>query len=168
MLIRTTLVAALLSAPAAGQTVSPGLELANPEMADADARREAQERVEAFLHALGRRNVAAIRGMLAPKALIAVVGQRADGTFVNTYSTGEEFLAKFEQSAGQPPFEEPITNVRVTVDSGRLAHLRADFTIVRNGQVVSSGVDHFTLLKEPDGWKIAAIAYTSLPGAPPR
>lgn len=163
MMIRTTLVAVLLSAAAAGQTVSPGLEHANPEMADPFARREAQTRVEEFLHALGRRDVAAIRGMLAPKALIAVVGQRPDGTFMNTYSTGEEFLEKFEKSAGQPPFEEPITNVRVTVDSGRLAHLRADFTIVRNGKVVSSGVDHFTLLKEPDGWKIAVVAYTSLP-----
>jgi hypothetical protein len=104
--------------------------------------------------------------LLAPKGLIVAVRQQRDGSFANSYQTGDEFLAQFEKNAGQPAFEQPITNVLITVDSERLAYVRADVTVVRGGKVVSSGVDHFTLLKEQDGWKIASIAYTSLPAKP--
>jgi len=130
------------------------------------AQRDIQRRVEAFLERLGARDAAAVRAMLAPKALIAVVRQRPDGAFANSYQTGEEFLQQLEKNAGQPRFEEPISNVRVTIDSDRLAYLRADFKVVREGKVLSSGVDQFTLIKEDDGWKIAVIAYTSLPARP--
>lgn len=157
--------ALLLAAPAAAQTVSPGLEHANPEMKE-PAQREVRQRVEEFLKKLGNRDVAGVRALLAPKLLIAVVRQQRDGTFANTYQTGDEFLAQFEKNAGQPKFDEPITNVLITIDSDRLAYVRADFTVVRDGKVVSSGVDHFTLLKEDDVWKLAAIAYTSLPAKP--
>jgi ketosteroid isomerase-like protein len=158
----------LAASPLASQVVSPGLEPANPEMqARPDAsRREVQLAVEDFLKKLGNRDVAGVRALLAPKALIAVVRQQRDGTFANTYQTGDEFIATFEKGAGQPKFEEPISNVRVTVDSDRLAYVRADFKVVRDGKVMSSGVDQFTLIREPDGWKIAAIAYTSLPASP--
>lgn len=158
-------IALVLATPAAAQTVSPGLEHANPEMS-APAQREVRQRVEEFLHKLGSRDVAGIKPLIAPKLLVAVVRQQRDGTFANTYQTGDEFLEQFERNAGQPKFEEPITNVVITIDSGRLAYVRADFTVVRDGKVVSSGVDHFTLLKDNDGWKIAAIAYTSLPAKP--
>ncbi len=150
---------------AAAQTVTPGLEQANPEMTAA-ARREVQERVEDVLKKLGNRDVAGVRAMLAPKALVAVARQQRDGTFTNAYQTGDEFLAVFEKNAAQPKFQEPIANVVVTIDSERLAYLRADFKVVRDGKVLSSGVDHFTLVKEADGWRIAMIAYTSLPAVP--
>jgi hypothetical protein len=60
-------------------------------------------------------------------------------------------------------FREPISNVKVTVDTHQLAHLRADLQVVRDGKAQSSGVDQFTLVREPSGWKIATIAYTSMP-----
>ena len=164
-MVRALCVAALLAAPAAGQTVSPGLEHANPEMR-APAEREVRHHVELFLKKLGSRDVAGVKALLAPKLLVAVARQQRDGSFANTYHTGDEFLAQVERNAGQPPFEQPLANVVVTIDSDRLAYLRADFTVVRGRRVVSAGVDHFTLLKEHDGWKIAAIASTSLPAQP--
>jgi len=151
----------LFTSTLAAQTVSPGLEHANPEMT-APERREVQQRVEEFLTKLGNRDVAAVRAMLAPKAFVAIARER-DGKYSTSYQTGEEFLAAFEKSASQPRFEEPLANVQVTVDSGVLAYVRADFRVVREGKVVSSGVDQFTLLKEPGGWKIAVVAYTSIP-----
>lgn len=164
-MVRLLCLALLLAAPAAAQTVSPGLEHANPEMR-MPAQREVRQRVEEFLKRLGSRDVAGVKALLAPKLVIAVARQQRDGTFANTYQTGDEFIAQFEKNAAQPKFEEPLTNVVVTIDSDRLAYVRADFTVVRDGKVVSSGVDHFTLLKEADGWKLAAIAYTSLPAKP--
>ena len=156
------LLSAVVSASAAAQTVSPGLEHANPGMASPEDRRDVERVVLDFLKKLGSRDVSGVRALLAPKALVAVVRQR-DKAFVNTYQTGEEFIAQFEKNAGQPKFEEPITDVVITVDSGCLAYVRAPFTIVRDGKVTSSGIDHFTLLKEESGWKIALVAYTSLP-----
>ena len=60
-------------------------------------------------------------------------------------------------------FREPLTNVTVTIDSDHLAHVRADFQIMRDGKAVSHGVDQFTLVREPSGWKFVVIAYTSIP-----
>ena len=166
MIARLCVMVLVVAAPLAAQTVSPGLEPANPEMRGADARAAVQARVVEFLRKLGGRDVEGVRALLAPKALIAVVRQRPDGTFVNSYQSRDEFMAQFEKNAGQPKFEEPISNVEVTIDSERLAHVRADFQVVREDRVLSSGIDHFTLVKEPDGWKIAVIAYTSLPASP--
>jgi len=165
MFVRASAVALVLTSIAYAQTVSPGLEQANPEMT-AGAKREVQQRVEEFLEKLGNRDVAGVRAMVAPKLVLAVVRQQPDGTFTNSFQSGEEFLAQFEKNAGQPRFKEPITNVMVTVDSGRLAYVRADFSVLRDGKVLSTGVDQFTLVRENDGWKIAAIAYTSLPAKP--
>jgi ketosteroid isomerase-like protein len=168
-MVRTPVIAAVAlclalarATPGAAQTVSPGLEHANPEMA-AGAEREVRTRVLEFLKKLGGRDVAGVRALLAPKMLVVVVRQQPDGAFATTYQTGDEWLAQFEKNASQPRFEEPIANEAITIESGRLAHVRADFSVVRNGQNIASGVDHFTLVKEKDGWKIAVIAYTSMP-----
>jgi len=174
-MVRTLFIVLLAASPLAEraesrhrQVVSPGLERANPEMQQRPdvARREVQLRVEEFLRKLGTRDVEGVRALLAPQAFVTVVRQQADGTFANTYQSRDEFLAQLEKNAGQPAFEEPLSNVRVTVDSDRLAYIRADFKVIRGGKVVSSGVDHFTLVREPDGWKVAVIAYTSLPASP--
>jgi ketosteroid isomerase-like protein len=154
--------AVVLAAAVSAQTVSPGLEYANPEMMAAKEKAAVRQLVEEFLVKLGNRDLAGVRAAMTPKALMVVVRQR-DGAFVNSFQTGEEWLAQLEKNTNAAKFEEPLTNVHVTVDSGRLGYLRADFTVVRDGKVMSSGVDHFTLVKEPDGWKIAAAAYTSLP-----
>ncbi len=74
----------------------------------------------------------------------------------------EEWVAGLRKNPNPTTFREPISNVKVTVDSDRLAYLRADFQVVRDGKTLSSGVDHFTLVREPGGWKIAVIAYTSM------
>jgi hypothetical protein len=165
MIARALCVMLMCATPAMAQVVSPGLEQANPEMT-APARREIQKRVEEFLQKLGNRDVAGVRALLAPKAMIAIARQQADGSFTNTYQTGDEFMAQFEKNSTQPKFREPLTNVMVTVDSNRLAYLRADFAVLRDGKTVSTGVDHFTLMKETDGWKITFVAYTSLPAKP--
>lgn len=164
-MIRTLLIVMLAASPAAAQVVTPGLERANPEMQKRPetARREVQLLVEEFLRKLGNRDVEGVRALLAPKAFITSVRQQRDGTFANTFQTGEEFMAQLEKGASQPKFEEPLSNVHVTVDSGRLAYLRADFKVVRDGRIMSSGVDHFTLVQEGGGWRIAVVAYTSLP-----
>ena len=155
-------VALALASAGAAQVVSPGLEHANPEMSAA-VEREVRQRVAEFVRKLGNRDVAGVRALLAPKALIAVVRHEPGGTVATSYETGDEYLARFEKNASQPKFEGRLADPVITIDSGHLAHMRAGFQIVREGKVTASGVDQFTLVKERDGWKIAVMAYTSIP-----
>lgn len=120
--------------------------------------------VDQFLLHLGDHQFDAVAADLASKALV-VVTRNANGTWTNSYQTGEEWLAALRRNPSPVTFREPISNVQVTIDSDRLAYVRADFQVLRDGQPVSHGVDQFTLVREASGWKIAAVAYTSLPGA---
>jgi imidazolonepropionase-like amidohydrolase len=124
--------------------------------------------VESFLLHLGDHQWDAVAADLAPKAIVLVTRQRpltasAPAGWANSYQTGDEWLAALRSNPNPVTFREPITNVAVTVDSDRLAYLRADFQVMRNGAAQSHGVDQFTLIREPTGWKIAVITYTSLP-----
>ena len=124
-----------------------------------------QAAVEHFLDVLGSRRLDELPALLAPKATMAVIRQR-DGQWTNSLQTADEWLAG-SALAGQPAvFREPLTNVSVHVEDGRLAFLRADFTVVIDGKVRSHGVDYFTLVRDGEAWKILNAAYTSLPGAP--
>jgi len=154
--IRTAaaLVAAVVAYPAA----------AAAQFADHQAARAA---VEHFLDVLGRRQVDQLPALLAPKATMVVVRQR-DGQWSHTISTVDEFLASLKAQATPTPFTEPLTNVTVQVEDGHLAFVRADFTIVIDGQVRSHGIDYFTLVKDGGAWKLVNLSYTSKTGAPPR
>jgi imidazolonepropionase-like amidohydrolase len=120
-----------------------------------------RETVERFLLHLGDHQWDAVAGDLAPKAIVVVARQR-DGQWSNTYQTGEEWIAALRRNPNPTTFREPISNVAVTIDSDRLAYLRADFKVMRDGQAQSNGVDQFTLVRESGAWKIAAVAYTSM------
>ena len=118
--------------------------------------------VEKFLLHLGDHQFDAVVNDLAPKGLIVVTRQR-DGQWVNSYQTAEEWVAALKRNPNPVMFREPLTNVKVTIDSNQLAYVRADFQVMRDGKAQSSGVDQFTLVREPGGWKIAVVAYTSIP-----
>jgi len=118
--------------------------------------------VEDFLLRLGNHNLDTLDADFTPKALIVVSRQR-DGQWVNTSQTAEDWLAGLKKNPNPTTFREPIENVKVTVDGGQLAYLRADFQVVREGKTVSSGVDQFTLVRDNGRWKFVTIAYTSIP-----
>jgi SnoaL-like domain len=118
--------------------------------------------VEDFLLRLGDRKLDTVDADIAPKAIIVITRYR-DNQWTNTYQTAEEWVAGLKRNTNASPFREPLTNVKVTIDSGQMAHLRGNFQILRDGKVQSKGVDQFTLVREPSGWKIAVLAITSLP-----
>ena len=163
MMISAFCIVAAFAASAGTQTVSPGLEHANPEMRQA-AEREVRARLDEFLKKLDSLDVDGIRALFVPKALIAVVRQQGDRAFSSSYQSRDEFVAQFEKNVGQPKFA--LANAVVTIESERLAHVRADYMVIREGKRSSSGVDHFMLVKESDGWKIAVLAYTLHPAQP--
>jgi imidazolonepropionase-like amidohydrolase len=124
--------------------------------------------VERFLLHLGDHDVDKVAADLAPKAMVIVARERpspgsAPAEWTNTEQTGDEWVAAMRRNANPTIFREPLTNVTVTIDSDHLAYVRADFQVLRDGKAVSHGVDQFTLVREPSGWKFVVIAYTSLP-----
>jgi imidazolonepropionase-like amidohydrolase len=125
-------------------------------------RAEIQRVVEAFLLHLGDHQWDAVAADLAPKALV-VVARLRDGQWSNTFQTGDEWLAALKRNPNPTAFREPISNVTATIDNDHLAYLRADFQVMRDGQPQSKGVDQFTLVREGGTWKLAVIAYTSMP-----
>ena len=118
--------------------------------------------VERFLLNLGGHEVDKVAADLAPKSLI-VISRERDGQWTNTEQAGDDWIAAMKRTTTPTMFREPLTNVTVTIDSDHLAHVRADFQVMRDGKAVSHGVDQFTLVRESSGWKFAVIAYTSIP-----
>ncbi|MEZ5290786.1 MAG: nuclear transport factor 2 family protein [Vicinamibacterales bacterium] len=121
--------------------------------------------VERFLDVLGQRDLNEVERLLAPNATIAVVRLR-DGAWTTTTQTGGEFLKGLRAQSAPTPFREPLTGISVHVEQEQLAFLRADFTVVIDGQIRSHGVDYFTLVKTGGAWTILNVSYTSIPGAP--
>jgi SnoaL-like domain len=136
--------------------------LSSPAVAQPSDKKAVQEVVERFLLQLGDKEYDKVAATLAAKSLVVIARQR-DGQWANSFQTGEEWVAALMRNPNPAAFREPLSNVEVTIDSGRLATLRADFQIVRDGSVQSHGVDQFTLVRDGEAWKIAVLAFTSLP-----
>jgi imidazolonepropionase-like amidohydrolase len=124
--------------------------------------------VERFLLNLGDHAVDKVAVDLAPKSLVVVTRERppsagsGPAVWTNSEQTGDEWIAAMRSNSNPAIFREPLTNVIVTIDSDHLAHVRADFQVMRDGKAVSHGVDQFTLVRELSGWKFTVIAYTSM------
>ena len=152
-----------LIAPNAPARAAAGPADGMPSVLEQSAEEKSvQEAVEAFLLHLGDGDFDTLAADLAPKSIIIVTRDR-DGQWSNSFQTGEEWLAGLRHATNFVKFREPIRNVVVTLDSQALAYLRADFQVVRDGRALSHGVDQFTLVRENGRWKVAAVAYTSLP-----
>jgi imidazolonepropionase-like amidohydrolase len=139
-----------------------------PRGSDASQTAEIRAFVERFLLHLGDHDVDTVAADLAPKSLIVIARERpatssGQAEWVNSEQPGDEWIAAMRRNTSPTIFREPLTNVVVTIDSDHLAHVRADFQVMRDGKAVSHGVDQFTLVREPTGWKFAVIAYTSIP-----
>ena len=136
--------------------------LAAPVAAQPSDKKQVQDAVERFLLELGDKQYDKVAAALAPKALVVIARQRG-GQWVNSFQTGEEWVAGLKTNPNPTAFREPLSNVTVTIDSDRLAYLRADFQIMRDGRAQSHGVDQFTLVRDGDAWRVAVVAFTSLP-----
>ena len=124
-----------------------------------------QAAVEHFLDVLGKRELDKLPALMAPKATMAVLRQR-EGQWTTTIQTFDEWLAALRAQTASQPFREPLSNVSVHVEDGRLAFLRADFTVVIGGEVRAHGIDYFTLVKDGEAWKILNGSYTNHAGPP--
>lgn len=142
--------------------LGPGLLFSQTETRDENAH--VRQVIDRFIADIGRRDANAVAKSLTAKATFVIV-RKGEAGYQTIYTTGQEWVERMRANPGEP-FDEPLSNVQITIDSDALAHVRADFSVIRNGKVLSHGVDQFTLVREEGEWKIALIAFTSIPGAP--
>jgi ketosteroid isomerase-like protein len=138
------------------------LAAAAPARAQDADQASARQFVEDFLLRLGDHRYDTLDADFSPGALV-VVSRQHGGSWTNGVEKAEEWLAGLKQNPNPVTFREPLHDVAVTIDNGRIAHLRAGFEVVREGRALSTGIDEFTLLRDGDRWRIAMVAYTSMP-----
>jgi hypothetical protein len=129
---------------------------------EGEIEKQVRSTVESLLKDLGKHDVDAVSGYFKSDAVL-IVSRERDGTFTNSVETFERWIKRMRENPDRDPFEERLSNVTITIDNGQLAYLRADFEIIHEGKAVSKGVDVFTLLRDGEDWKVAALAYTNVP-----
>ena len=127
-----------------------------------EREREVLATVEHVLELLGGLRFYALEPYFTNDANI-VTSRKTKQQFVNRVVSARTWIQNMSAGLPPQPFEEVLSNVEVTIEAGELAFVRADFEIVRNGKVESSGVDFFTLIRRQGVWKISSIAHTSIP-----
>ena len=125
---------------------------------------EVHETVVHFLELLGGLRFYALGQYMSEDANIITARWSRSG-FVNRVQSRREWLDGLMEGPGSQPFREELTNVEIEVVSGELARVRAGFEIVRDTGVASYGVDFFTLVRQDDQWRLASIAFTSIPAS---
>jgi hypothetical protein len=127
-----------------------------------DDERAVIEVVQGFLRAAGRYDLDSLPLFFAPDANIGAASLR-DGEWVTSTLTFDEWHASLGERTNPRPYTEPVSEFTVHVDNGQLAFVRADATLMRDGQAQSHNIDYFTLIRHDGIWKILNGSYTSVP-----
>jgi hypothetical protein len=128
--------------------------------------RAVTEVVERFLRAAGRYDLDSLPLFFAPDANIGAASLR-DGEWVTSTLRFDDWHTSLGERTNPRPYTEPVSEFTVLVDNGQLAFVRADATLMRDGQAQSHNIDYFTLIRLDGVWKILSGSYTSVPiGSP--
>lgn len=154
----------LVSAPALAQAdpakppkVSDKLPPANPlpyEPADVTA---VMAPVNALIAALAAHDVASIQPQLAADGRVTVVSQSANGANKFKRLGWPQFLAEIKPTNDK--YEVRLSDPAVESD-GHVALVWSPYVFYLNGKPDHCGTDHFDLVKQADGWKIANMTWS--------
>lgn len=120
------------------------------------------EVVERFLRVAGRYDLDSLPLLFAPHANIGANSQR-DGKWVTSTWRFDDWLQTLRARVNPRPYTEPVSAFTVHVDNGQLAFVRADATLMREGQAQSHNIDYFTLIRHDGTWKILSASCTIVP-----
>ena len=118
------------------------------------------EKVNHFFEALEKKDTTLYSSIVMPNAQIWVVRMFKD-TLRNPMRTfGEDFkrLAVMKETIEEKPFKYTISI------HNDIAVVWAPYTLSLSGKFSHCGIDVFTLLNTPDGWKIVSTVYSVEPG----
>ena len=125
--------------------------------ADSSDEKDVIAVVQQFFDAMAAHDSDAAGAVLIPDGRIVAI--RENGAASS--GTQEQFAARL--STIKEPILERMWNPKVLVDrrkEGGVAMVWAEYDFHRDGNFSHCGVDSFSLVKSPKGWKIAGIVYT--------
>jgi hypothetical protein len=114
--------------------------------------------VEKLLFAAGNYNIHDLDEMTSDKAMIGVSSLK-DGVWSNSEITIDEYFESVRNREPRPYCEIP-TDYDIIVTEGRLALVRADAILHRNGIPQTREINHFTMMKEDVNWTFLNISFT--------
>jgi hypothetical protein len=120
--------------------------------------------VNDFFRAMTTRDTAALRRVQFPDGVQYAARIRGDSVAIRR-GTFEVFAAQLATMSDT--YLERMWEPTVLVH-GPLAVVWAPYDFHRNGTFTHCGVDAFTLMRSPTGWKIATVSYTTEPTGCPQ
>jgi ketosteroid isomerase-like protein len=130
--------------------------------AQSEDEKAAKGLVESFLVALGDGDLDALPDMFVSDANIGTASLR-DGSWVTATITFQEWLSSLRERATWNRFREPVSKYTIHVEDSMMAFVRADATLIRDGQARSRNIDYFTLVREDGAWKFLSASYVAKP-----
>ncbi len=116
-------------------------------------RREVLGAVDSLFDAMAKHDVEASRKLIVPGASFVVV--KPDGAVAMEHDTDYlDSLARHKDA-----FRERIWNAQVTVQ-GDIAQVWAPYDFHLDGKLSHCGIDSFSMVRTPEGWRIAGVSYT--------
>jgi hypothetical protein len=131
------------------------LLIAAPLFGQAAEEKEVVAAVQKTFDGMAAHDEAAIRATMLPDARLYSV--RADGP--PSAVAAEDWLKRIASAKGE--LVERFTGKPAVSIRGRMAQLWGEYEFLRDGKFSHCGVDSVTLFKTAEGWKIAAIAFTT-------
>jgi hypothetical protein len=123
--------------------------------AQASEEKEVVAAAQKVFDGMAAKDAAAIKAVLLPEArLYSVRDDRPPAT-----TAGEAFAGQIANAQGS--LLERFTETPHVMIRGRMAQVWSEYEFLRDGKFNHCGVDTFTLFKTAEGWKVAAISYTT-------
>lgn len=135
-----------------------------PSGASAQSGDEAavKQLVESFLTALGEGNLDVIPDMFVSDAVIGAARMN-DGTWVSSTMSFGEWMSSLRARTTWNRFREPVSEYTIHIEDSMMAFVRADATLIRDGEVRSRNIDYFTLVREDGAWRFLSASYVATP-----
>ena len=115
--------------------------------------------LDRILIAVGNRDVQELSALSFDQAIIGYTYLK-DGAWLNKELTIEEYLSNISEIENPKPFSETAIEYNISVTKGRMATVKLPTIISQFGVARSEEVNHITMMKENDQWKLLSVAWT--------
>ncbi len=118
--------------------------------------------VDQFLIAAGNYDLVGMDSLFTENANIGGASLR-DDKWVTYAVTFDEFKAMLKSVEDPVKYTEPVSDYTIHISEDRLAFVKADAQVLRDGLPPRTNYDYFTLMKIEGQWKILNGSYVSIP-----
>lgn len=116
--------------------------------------------IDRILDAVGNGDAQELKDLSFEKAVLGWTYEK-DGYWMHKEVTIEEYLARNSETENPTPISETAIECNISVSKGRLANVNLPTVISKFGVASSQEINHVTMMKENDQWKLFSVAWTA-------